>query len=90
MVIKWSENSLMHANVMIRIETWSEKQFKASVIVMCAATLSLCVVSAENFSIHTLRSNLVLLRSHTELRSCPPPSSDPGQVVHSHDFTAIK
>ena len=57
----------MHANVMIRIETWSEKQF---VIVKCAATLLLCVVSAEIFSIHTLRSNLVLLRSHTELRSC--------------------
>ena len=60
---------------MIRIDTWSEKQF---VIVMCAATLSLCVVSAENFSIHTLRSNLVLLRSHTELRSWPHywPSED--------------
>ena len=43
---------------------------------MCAATLSLCVVSAENFSIHPLRSNLVLLRSHTELRSCRSPVWD--------------
>ena len=45
MVIKWSENSLMHANVMIRIETWSEKQFKAS-YVLCKQTDVCCYAVA--------------------------------------------